>query len=128
MISLHLLLRDHADAVEADLQRFYQLDLADHPRRLSTRRLLVLVRHLPRGEGSAVRSIHGTDGWEWTPDRDILDHLYRFTVRRDTEKHNDPGPHPWHPEHAARARKVKAREPILAAAAERFRRHRRKGN
>ena len=30
MIRLHLLLRDHADAVEADLQRFYGLDIADY--------------------------------------------------------------------------------------------------
>lgn len=126
MIRLHLLLRDHADAVEADLQRFYGLDIADHPARLSTRRLLVLVRHIPRGQGAAVHSADGTHGWEWTPERDLLDHLYRFTVRRDTEKHTDPGPHPWHPEHAAKARKAKAREPKLVEAAERFRRLRRR--
>lgn len=48
------MLREHADAVEADLQHHYRVDLGDHWRRdgtgrrlLSLRRLRVLIRHLP---------------------------------------------------------------------------------
>lgn len=51
-----MLLRDHEDAVEADLQRFYGVDLGDVWRGdLSVRRLWVLLSHLP--PGSAVWSL-----------------------------------------------------------------------
>ena len=49
-MALGALLRDHADAVEADLQRYYGVDLADLWRSgLSVRRLSVLVTGLPSG-------------------------------------------------------------------------------
>ena len=45
---LHRLLSEHGEALEADLHRYYQLDLLDLFRgRLSWRKLAVLVRHLP---------------------------------------------------------------------------------
>jgi hypothetical protein len=99
MIRLHLLLRDHPDAVEADLLRFWGVDLLDHgrrPRRLSTRRLLVLWRHIPHGQGSAV---HAIEGPEWGAVEDLLDDLRRWYVVVHGEGHKDPGPHPMSPAH-----------------------------
>ena len=82
--------------MEADLLRFWQIDLLDYwrtPRRLSTRRLLVLVEHIPEGQGSAVRAIAG----EWGPVEEILDSLRRWYVMVHSESHDDPGLHPRHP-------------------------------
>ena len=63
------MLREHPDAVEADLQRYYQIDYRDRwrfdaggHRVLTLRRLGVLIRHLPpdcavaRAEGSSGRT------------------------------------------------------------------------
>lgn len=50
--------------MEADLLRYYGVDLLDYYRgTLSTRRLRVLVRHLPR-ESALVRELHG-EAAEW---------------------------------------------------------------
>lgn len=50
--------------MEADLLRYYQVDLLDYYRgRLSARRLRVLIRHLPR-EAALVRALHG-DAADW---------------------------------------------------------------
>lgn len=49
--------------VEADLQRFYRVDLADYWRgELSPRRLSVLVEQLP-AESATARKLSGADGW-----------------------------------------------------------------
>ncbi|CCQ44311.1 putative uncharacterized protein [Pseudarthrobacter siccitolerans] len=49
--------------VEADLQRFYQVDLTAYWRgELSLRRLSVLIENLPP-ESSLVRKFGGADGW-----------------------------------------------------------------
>jgi len=65
------LLRDHADAVEADLSRFHGIDYRDrwraHPdggRRLSLRMIFVRVRHLPH-DAATVLAIGG-HGWSLT--------------------------------------------------------------
>jgi hypothetical protein len=51
----------HAEAIEADLFRYYGLDLLDYHRgALSSRRLRVLIEHLPR-EAALVREVHGED-------------------------------------------------------------------
>ncbi|KJK57549.1 hypothetical protein [Saccharothrix sp. ST-888] len=43
-----MLLTEHAEAIEADLLRYYRLDLLDYHRgAMSARRLRVLVQHLP---------------------------------------------------------------------------------
>jgi len=48
-IGLAALLTEHGEAIEADLQRWYGVELGDRYRgRLTDRRLLVLIRHLPR--------------------------------------------------------------------------------
>jgi hypothetical protein len=53
--------------VEADLLRFYGVDLLDHYRdRLTARRLRVLIQHLPR-ESALARALHGEEaGWGLT--------------------------------------------------------------
>jgi hypothetical protein len=52
------LLNEHGGAIEADLLRFYQIDLLDFYRgTLSARRLGVLVRQLP-AESATVRAIN----------------------------------------------------------------------
>lgn len=65
MRALLALVRQHTAAVEADLQRFYGVDLADLWRgALSIRRLSVLVYGLP-AESLTVAALNGTDpGWD----------------------------------------------------------------
>lgn len=54
----------HGEAVEADLVRYYGVDLLDYYRgRLSARRLRVLLQHLPR-DSALVRALHG-EAAEW---------------------------------------------------------------
>lgn len=55
------LLREHGEAIEADLLRYYQVDLLDLYRgEMSWRRLRVLVRHLPL-ESATARAIQPPD-------------------------------------------------------------------
>ncbi|WP_343242467.1 MULTISPECIES: hypothetical protein [unclassified Streptomyces] len=64
---------EHAEALEADLLRFYGLDLLDwHRGRLSSRRLAVLIRHLPR-EGAVARETEG-EAAEWSVGDYLLAH------------------------------------------------------
>jgi hypothetical protein len=63
-------LADHGAAVEADLLRYYRVDLTDLYRgRLSPRRVAVLVAALP-ADASTVEAVHG-DQARWT----LTDHL-----------------------------------------------------
>lgn len=60
-----MLLREHEDAVEADLQRYYNLDLAElYTGGLSLRRVSVLIANLPAG--SAVWSALHNIPYGWT--------------------------------------------------------------
>jgi len=69
------LLRDHADACEADLQRFYGIDYRDRWRgTLTLRRLAVLIRHLPP-ESATARALAG--GPVWTLTEHLLDDVRR---------------------------------------------------
>jgi hypothetical protein len=72
IVGLRRTLRAHPEAVEADLHRYYQIDLADHWRRvdgrraLSLRKLRVLIRHLPTDSALATaenggKPIHNQD-------------------------------------------------------------------
>jgi hypothetical protein len=84
--------------VEADLLRFYGVDLLDYwrkPRTLSTRRLVVLVHEIPENQGSRVRAITG----EWSTTEDLLDILRRRYEQAHYNDNQDPGPHPRHPLH-----------------------------
>ncbi|QIG58545.1 tail assembly chaperone [Arthrobacter phage DrSierra] len=63
LTALVALLRNDSDVVEADLQRFYHVDLADYWRgELSPRRLSVLIEQLP-AESATARKLSGADGW-----------------------------------------------------------------
>ncbi|MEU6826331.1 hypothetical protein ABZ921_37440 [Streptomyces atriruber] len=65
---------EHAEALEADLLRFYGLDLLDwHRGRLSSRRLAVLIRHLPR-DGAVARETEG-EAAEWSVGDYLLAHV-----------------------------------------------------
>ncbi|MET7360003.1 hypothetical protein ABZS76_16330 [Streptomyces sp. NPDC005562] len=65
---------EHAEALEADLLRFYGLDLLDwHRGRLSSRRLAVLIRQLPR-EGAVARETEG-EAAEWSVGDYLLAHV-----------------------------------------------------
>ncbi|WP_244177599.1 hypothetical protein [Streptomyces atriruber] len=64
---------EHAEALEADLLRFYGLDLLDwHRGRLSSRRLAVLIRHLPR-DGAVARETEG-EAADWSVGDYLLAH------------------------------------------------------
>lgn len=68
-------MEEHAEALEADLLRFYGVDLLDwHRGGLTSRRLSVLVRHLPR-ESAFVREREG-EAAEWS----LTDHLLAAVV------------------------------------------------
>lgn len=61
--------------MEADLLRYYGVDLLDHHRgTLSARRLRVLIQHLPR-DAALVRELHGESA-EWG----LTEHLLAATV------------------------------------------------
>lgn len=61
--------------MEADLLRFYGVDLLDYHRgRLTPRRLRVLIRHLPR-EAALVRALRGEES-EWG----LTEHLLAAAV------------------------------------------------
>ncbi|WP_280854241.1 hypothetical protein [Streptomyces sp. SAI-041] len=68
-------MEEHAEALEADLLRHYGVDLLDwHRGRLSSRRLRVLVEHLP-ADSSFARAVHGEQA-DWT----VTDHLLAAVV------------------------------------------------
>ncbi|MGA4843793.1 hypothetical protein [Streptomyces sp. G45] len=68
-------MEEHAEALEADLLRHYGVDLLDwHRGELSSRRLAVLVRHLPRD--SAFRYAHEGEAAHWS----LTDHLLAAVV------------------------------------------------
>jgi hypothetical protein len=61
--------------VEADLLRYYGVDMLDYHRsRLSTRRLRVLIQHLPR-DAALVRALRGEEA-EWG----LTEHLLAAAV------------------------------------------------
>jgi hypothetical protein len=66
---------EHAEALEADLLRYYGIDLLDwHRDRLSARRLTVLVKQLPR-DSALNRELHG-EAADWS----VTDHLLAAAV------------------------------------------------
>lgn len=68
-------MEEHAEALEADLLRYYGVDLLDwHRETLSSRRLSVLVRHLPP-DSAFVRAREG-EAAEWR----LTDHLLAAVV------------------------------------------------
>ncbi|MEV0494783.1 hypothetical protein [Streptomyces atratus] len=70
-----MLVDEHAEAIEADLLRHYGVDLLDwHRGRLSSRRLALLVQHMPR-DSALARELHG-EAAEWT----VVEHLLAHVV------------------------------------------------
>ncbi|WP_326704062.1 hypothetical protein [Streptomyces cyaneofuscatus] len=68
-------MEEHAEALEADLLRHYGTDLLDwHRGRLSSRRLAVLVKRLPR-DSALVRDLHG-EAADWS----VTDYLLATAV------------------------------------------------
>jgi hypothetical protein len=66
---------EHAEALEADLLRHYGVDLLDwHRGRLSSRRLAVLVKHLPR-DSATLDGLHG-EAAQWS----VTDYLLASAV------------------------------------------------
>lgn len=77
-MALGALLRDHQDELEADLQHYYQVDIADLWRSgLSVRRLSVLVTGLP-ADSLTVAALTGMPR-EWARVEPwLLDYLIQF--------------------------------------------------
>ncbi|GAA1521693.1 hypothetical protein GCM10009730_31820 [Streptomyces albidochromogenes] len=68
-------MEEHAEALEADLLRHYGLDLLDWYRGgLTSRRLSVLLKHLPR-DSAVARELHG-EAAEWS----VSDYLLATAV------------------------------------------------
>ena len=73
--SLHELLNEHGEAIEADLQRTYGVDLRDvGTPDLTWRRLRVLIQHLP-ADSALSRSVHG-DAVEWGASEHLLANIF----------------------------------------------------
>lgn len=95
-------MEEHAEAIEADLLRHYGVDLLDWYRgQLSSRRLRVLVEHLPAGS-SFARAVNG-EAADWGLTEHLLaavvDQLsvanWMFaTVNRDEDAEPLPYPEP----------------------------------
>lgn len=76
------MLQEHGEPIEADLQRYYGIPLADlFAGRLSWRRLKVLIRQLPR-ESATARSQIGPVA-EWTVGE------YLLAALLDTARHGN---------------------------------------
>lgn len=72
-------MRDHGGAVEADLQRYYGVDLGALWRgELSLRRLAVLVEYLPVGSATWAAQANVPYGWTLT-DVLLTDLFHAFT-------------------------------------------------
>ena len=66
------LLREHGEAVEADFQRYYGIELAGLWRgEISPRRVMVLAKNLPYGAQTWIDA--GTDN-AWSPETHLLAH------------------------------------------------------
>ncbi|MEV5239990.1 hypothetical protein AB0K89_12890 [Streptomyces cinnamoneus] len=64
-------MEEHAEALEADLLRHFGVDLLDwHRGSLSSRRLAVLVKHMPR-DSAVNRELHG-EAVEWDASTHLL--------------------------------------------------------
>lgn len=87
-------MRTHAGPVEADLQRYYGLRLADLcAGRLTWRRLGVLVRQLPL-ESATVRSVRGAEPWGAT--EHLLATVAETLAWANWQRGGGKGPRPKH--------------------------------
>lgn len=97
--------RDHFEALEADFQRYYQIDLANAlygPQPLGARRFVALIKWLPP-EAAIWRATSTT----WTTDNELaaltiemLDSLRRLYIQAHSKKGGTPPkpieiPRPW---------------------------------
>jgi hypothetical protein len=107
--------------VEADLLRFYGVDLLDHYRgRLTARRLRVLIQHLPV-ESALVRALHGEEA-QWGLTEHLLasavDQLAAGTWMFATVHTPEDGSPPRRPEPVPRPGLSTAEETTPAASTE----------
>lgn len=106
MIGLLHLLRTDGAMVEADLHRWYHIDLVDLWRgRLSLRKVGVLVRHLP-SEAATIEKLTGNPGWSL--EAILLDDL-RMALTGSKERRAKP--HPTRARIAKTARRSSAQDP-----------------
>lgn len=108
--------------MEADLQRFYGLDVRDrwHPdptRRLTLRRLVVLVWRFPPAEGAVVAVSTGRA--HWSMEAHLLDDLRRTVEAVNGVK--SPKPHPLRDTSRSTKRLTPERAKRLRAARQRAR-------
>ncbi|TDC02597.1 hypothetical protein E1091_00355 [Micromonospora fluostatini] len=106
IVSLARLIRRHADAVEADLQRYYRIDLADLWRgRLTLRRLATLLRYLPAE--AATLGTYGDPAAGWTRTHYLLTDVFHAVTGK---------PHPARPAPPSRRRdpaEIRRRDNLL---------------
>lgn len=103
-MALGALLREHSDAVEADLQRYYQIDLADLWRGgLNVRRLSVLIQFLP-SDSAVAAAVTGMPR-EWNS---VIPWLLEYVIQGLTGE-----PYPGRPGAATTADKRESRTAAL---------------
>lgn len=102
----------HPGPVEADLQRYYQVDLRDRwSGRLTLRRLLTLVLYLPDDSATAAAIRKGP---HWSLRDHLIDELRMQVAALGGVKR--PEPHPTRPRPARNAVNTPARRRKLRAA------------
>lgn len=99
IVGLYGLLTEYGEAIEADLQRYYRVDVRDAFRPcsgLTFRRLRALISHLPT-DSALARRIGGEDA-EWTLERQLLaaihDRLAEGNWQRGNAGSKTPGRRP----------------------------------
>ncbi len=120
MIGLFRQLEEYGDEIEADLLRYYGIDLLDFYRgTLSGRRLRILLRHMPYDSALVRKMNGGRPGWGLTDH--LLADLWRVIIQVNSQ---DPAKVDDHPVRAEMITQAALREKNerLGALKSRFRR------
>lgn len=121
LVGVVKLLREHGDAIEADLSRYHGIDYRDRWRRtpdgrraLTLRMIYVRVRHLPVDSATArATSSLGDSNRDWSLTNVLLAQLHGLWSGK---------PHPWLKDAERGARKAARMAPARTAAFERAKR------
>lgn len=106
--SLAELIDDHGEAIEADLQRFYGVDLLDVFRpdsRLTPAKVLRLLSQLDAESCTVAEMAGNRELRGWTPDRAILADLWDLIAAVNTPPKKRPPKYP-RPDGRRRVRRV----------------------
>ncbi|OAN26233.1 hypothetical protein [Mycolicibacterium iranicum] len=106
------MLNEHGDAIEADLLRFYRIDVLDFYRgTLSARRLGVLIRQLP-AESALVRALNG-GRIPWGNVENLVADLWALILKVNSSANARVQDHPVRAELEAKSRAEAKRAKVI---------------